>query len=263
MKVAGFQPNFVGSTEKSDNLLKQLATGKKINSAADNPAALQIVNRLSAELDGYLRGAQNGQDGISLAQTAEAAFSGIGDATERIRELTIQAGNGALGQGDRQAIQNEINQLTGQIGDIASNTTFGGVDLLNSNSTIGITLDGSNTIGIDTKDVNTDLNGLGFNAIDVTTQAGAQAAVGVLDNVQDYLNTNRAELGAAQNRIDAGVRNIRTQYEQVAAARGRIEDTDFAQATSERIRNDILQQSQIAIQSQANLNRQQAINLLS
>ena len=263
MKVAGFQPNLIGPTDKTDNLFKQLASGKRINSAGDDAAGLAIVNRLSAELDGYLRGAQNGQDGISLAQTADASYAEIGDASQRIRELTIQAGNGILSSGDRQAIQTEITSLTEHIGDVAGNSSFAGVDLLSSNSTIGITLDGQSSIGVDTHDVATDLNGLGFNAIDVTTAGGAASALGVLDNVTEYIGNNRSELGAAQSRLDAGIRNITTQYENVAAARSRIEDADFAKVTSEQVKNGILQQSQIAMQSQANLNRSQAVNLLS
>lgn len=263
MKVTGFQPNFIAANDKSDNLLKQLASGKRINSAADDAAGLAIINRLQSELDGQLRGSQNGQDGISLAQTADAAFSDIGDSTARIRELSIQAGNGILSSSDRQAIQTEISGLTDHINEVAGNTTFGGVGLLNNNGSIGITLGGQSTIDVATKDAATDLNGLGLNAIDVTTAAGAQSALGVLDDVTDYIGANRGELGATQNRIGSGLRNLSNQRVQLADAQSRIADADFAQLTSERAKNDILQQSQLAIQGQSNLSRQNALSLLS
>lgn len=262
MKIAGFQPNFVNQNNKSESLLEKLASGKKVNSAADDAAGLQIINRLSAELDGYVRGSQNGYDGISLAQTADQAFSNIGDTVSRIRELTARAGSGALNDSDRQAIQTEITSLTDQVNSIAEDATFAGVDLLKSNGTIGINLGKGNNIDVATKDVQTDLNGLGLNAIDVTTDAGRAAATTSLEGVADYVNTARAELGATQNRIESSVRNLNNQHEQAAAARARRQDTDFAQTVSERIRNDILSQSQIAVQGQANLNRQQALNLL-
>ncbi len=263
MKINGFQPNFINQNSKSESLLEKLASGKRVNSAADDAAGLQIINRLSAELDGYLRGAQNGNDGVSLAQTADQAFSNIGDTVSRIRELTARAGSGALNGSDRQAIQQEINSLTEEVGSIAEDATFAGVDLLKSSGTIGINLGRGDNINVQTKDVQTDLGGLGFNTIDVTTAAGAQAALGTLDNISDYVNNARAELGATQNRLESSIRGLNGQHEQAAAARARRQDTDYAQAASERARNDILQQSQIAVQSQANLNRQQALNLLA
>lgn len=265
MKVTGFQPNFVNQNNKAETLLEKLASGKKVNSAADDAAGLQIINRLSAELDGYLRGSQNAHDGVSLAQTAESAYSNIGDNVARIRELSARAGSGAITDNDRQAIQQEINGLTEEITATIDQASFGGVDLLKNSGNIGISLGNpdSTDVNVATNDAQTDLNGLGLNAIDVTTQAGAQAALGTLDNVSQYVNTARAELGATQNRLDAGIRNLNNQYEQASAARARREDADFAKTVSERIRGDILSQSQIAVQGQANLNRQQALNLLA
>jgi flagellin len=263
MKVAGFQPNLIKPNDKAENILEKLASAKRVNSAADDAAGLAIINRLSAELDGYQQGSQNAYDGISLAQTADAAYSEIGQSSERIRELTVQAGNGILSSGDRQAIQTEITSLTEHINEVAGNASFAGVDLLSSNGSVGITLGGQSSIDVDTHDVATDLNGLGLNAIDVTTAAGAQSALGVLDSVTEYVGTNRGELGASQNRLDAGIRNLDNQAENIAAARSRIEDADFAKLASQRVKSDILQQSQISMQSQANLNRSQAVNLLS
>ena len=262
MKIDGFQPNLLQSSNKAESLLEKLASGKKVNSAADDAAGLAIINRLSVELEGYHTGNQNAYDGVSLAQTAEGAYSGISDATSRIKELAVQAGNGTLNTGDRQAIQNEINELTSHIGDIASNSTFGGVGLLDNAGTIGIATGGSSNVDIGTNDVNADFNGLGLNTIDVTSAAGRSAAQTTLDGVSDYTNNARAELGASLNRLDSTIRNNDNQRVNLAEARSRRADTDFAQVTSERISNDILQQSQISVQGQANLNRQQALNLL-
>jgi flagellin len=262
MKVAGFQPNFTRPTDKAESILEKLASGKKVNSAKDDAAGLAIINRLSAELDAYKVGTQNSYDGVSLAQTAEGAYSGISDATNRIKELTVQAGNGTLSAGDRQAIQGEIEQLTGHIGDIASDTTFGGVGLLDNAGSIGIQTGGSGSVDIATNDVNADLNGFGLNTIDITTQAGRAAAETTLNSVSDYTNTARADLGATQNRLDSTIRNNENQRINLAESRSRRADADFAQLTADRARENILQQSGNAIQGQANLNRQQALNLL-
>ncbi len=260
----GHQANHINpsSSNKAESLMEKLASGKKVNSAADDAAGLAIINRLSAELDGYLRGAQNGYDGVSVAQTAEGTYSEIGDSVARIEELTAQAGNGALNSQDRQAIQTQIDGLTEHIGETVSNASFGGVKLLESAGSIGITLGGSSSIDIQTKDANADLDGFGLNSIDVTSAAGRAAAQTTLESASEYINTSRAELGATQNRLDSSIRNLHTQHENVSAARSRRQDTDFAQASSERARNDILQQAQISIQAQSNLNRGQALNLL-
>jgi flagellin len=265
MQITGFQPNLINPShsQKADSLLEKLASGKKVNSAADDAAGLQIIDRLTSELDAYQRGSQNGYDGVSLTQVADSAYGQIGESVAQIKELSIQAGNGALTDSDRQAIQGQITQLTEQINTIAEQSSFAGVNLLKDNGSIGINLGNGGSIDVQTKDAQTDLNGLGLNAIDVTTQAGAQSALGALDGIIDYVGTNRSELGATQHRLDAGIRNNDNQFEQLAAARGRRQDADFAQLTSERARNDILQQSQIAIQGQSNLNRQQALSLLS
>ena len=158
MKVTGFQPNLINPSNKPESLLEKLASGKKVNSAADDAAGLAIINRLSAELEGYLTGAQNGQDGISIAQTADAAYSSIGDNVSRIRELSIQANSGILTDTDRQAIQSEITQLTDEVTSIVDDATFAGVDLMKSNGNIGISLGKGSNIDVETKDVGTDLN---------------------------------------------------------------------------------------------------------
>lgn len=267
MKVTGFQPNFIKQEDKSVNLLKQLASGQRVNSAADDAAGLAIINRLSAELDGFLTQSQNGQNGLSLAQTADAAYSEINDSSLRIRELTTQAGNGMLNDSDRRAIQTEITSLTEHINGVASNTSFAGVDLLSNNGSIGLAIgsdpDSNLRIDITTKDAADKFNTLGLNGIDVTTPGGAASGLSVLDNIAEFVNSSRSELGATQNRLASSLRNISNQHEQLSAARSRIADADYAALASQKVSNDILRQGQIAMQGQSHINSQQAVNLLS
>lgn len=263
MKVNGFQPNFVGQTNKTESILEKLASGKKVNNAADDAAGLAIINRLSADLDEHLKGTQNAYDGVSLAQTAEAAYSNVGESLQQIRELTIQAGSGVLTDSDRQAIQGQINELTSQISSVVDESNFAGVELMKSNGNIGIYTGNGSNVDIATKDAATDLNGLGLNAIDVTSAAAAATSLASVDAASQYVNDNRAELGATQNRLEASIRNNNNQQVQLAAARSRREDADFAALSSQRASADILQQAQISIQGQANVNRQQALSLLS
>ena len=239
-----------------------MASGKKVNNAADDAAGLAIINRLSADLDAHLTGTQNAYDGVSVTQTADAAYDSIGESVQQIRDLTLQAGSGALTTSDRQAIQGQINELTAQIGDVVDRTNFAGVELMKSNGNIGIAIGEGASVDIATKDALTDMNGLGLNAIDVTSQAAAATSLGNLDSISSYVNDNRAELGASQNRLEAGIRNNTNQHVNLAAARSRREDADFAALSSERASANILQQAQIAVQGQANINRQQALSLL-
>jgi flagellin len=210
---------------------------------------------------------QNGQAGISLTQTADAAYAEINDSALRIRELTTQAGNGALNASDRQVIQAEISSLTEHINEVAGNANYAGIDLLSSNGQINIavgnTPGSSPGIDITTKDVAAQLNAQGFNSIDVMAPGGVASALSVLDTVTELVNTSRAELGASQNRLDSSIRSINNQHENLAAARSRIADADYAASSAQQMSNDILSQGQIAMQGQANIKSQQALDLLA
>ncbi len=106
MKIQSPAANFFNNTQQTGNkLLEQLATGKKVNSAADDAAALQIIDRLTSQQDGYGQAVRNAYDGISYSQVTESSLSGVNDAVSRIRELSLQAGNGALSDNDRAALQ--------------------------------------------------------------------------------------------------------------------------------------------------------------
>jgi len=262
MKVNGFQPNFIGPTNKAESILEKLASGKKVNNAADDAAGLAIINRLSADLDEHLKGTQNAYDGVSLTQTADAAYSDIGDSLQQVRELTIQAGNGTLTSGDRQAIQGQIDELTSHIGSVIDESNFAGVELMKSGGNIGIYTGNGGNIDVATKDAQTDMNGLGLNTIDVTSSGAAATSLANVDALSQYVGENRAELGASQNRLEASIRNNNNQSVNLAEARSRREDADFAALSSQRASADILQQAQVSIQGQANINRQQALSLL-
>ncbi|MDF2178299.1 flagellin [Aliiglaciecola sp. CAU 1673] len=261
MRIDGNAPNFVQQQDKTNNLLKQLASARRINSAADDAAGLQISNRLTSQIESFSRGIQNGQDGISLLQSAESGLAGVSDAFSRIRELSIQAGNGALTDRDRQALQAEVSQLQEQVSTTVQNTNFAGVPLLNQDLDVNIQL-GDQDESFQLRDVASELTTQNFQSIDISNQAGAQGALGTIDNLQTFVNDIRANFGAGQNRLDAAIRNLGNQGESQAAARSRIADTDFAAATAQRAANDILGQGSIAVQAQANIQRAQVLSLL-
>lgn len=248
--------------EKQNTLLERLASGKRINSAADGAAAQQIIDRLTSQVEGNRQSISNAYDGVSLAQVAEGGLSGINDDVNRIRELSIQAGNGILSDSDRQAIQSEISALQDNISQTVEQTTFGGQQLLTEDSNINFQV-GANAgqqISVGTQDVAAGLSDI-LN-VDVTAEGGVESALQAADDAAEFVGSARADLGAVQNQFESAARNLSQTDENLAAARSRIQDTDFAQATSDNVAAGIQGQAAIAVQSQANQQQGQVLSLL-
>ncbi|MCQ8877363.1 flagellin [Pseudoalteromonas shioyasakiensis] len=261
MKIQSPSTSFLNQAQQTSNkLAEQLATGKKVNSAADDAAALQIIDRLTSQQDGYSQAVDNAYDGISYSQVTESNLSGVNDAVSRIRELSIQAGNGALTDNDRAALQEEVSQLQTQISETFENASFGGKPLFDGQSV-------SFQVGPDANTTQTTTPSDGsfasvISTIDISTQAGAQAAIDISDQAADEINAQRAELGAFQNTLASTIKGLGTQQENIAASQSRIEDTDYAQAISQQISNDILSQASIALRGQANQSAESILGLL-
>ncbi|MBB1341158.1 flagellin [Pseudoalteromonas sp. SR44-5] len=261
MKIQSPATSFLNQTQQTSNkLAEQLATGKKVNSAADDAAALQIIDRLTSQQDGYSQAVNNAYDGISYSQATESNLSGVNDAVSRIRELSIQAGNGALNDNDRAALQEEVVQLQSQITETFENANFAGKPLFDGQSV-------SFQVGPDANANQTVTPSDGsfasvISTIDISTQAGAQAAIDISDQAADEINAQRAELGAFQNTLASTIKGLGTQQENIAASQSRIQDTDYAQAVSQQVSNDILAQASIALRGQANQSAESILGLL-
>ncbi len=261
MKVQGPSNFLLNKTQETQNtLMQQLATGKKVNSAADDAAALQIIDRLQAQQNGYNQGISNAYDGISFSQTAEGALAGVNESVSRIEELSLQAANGALSDVDRSAIQDEISQLQEGISDTFANTSFAGKEIFNgSDVSFQVGADSNQTQNVNAGDASVVANVL---TIDVSTQAGAQAAIDVTQQARDDINSNRASLGAAQNAFEQSIRGNANQAVNVAASQSRIQDADFAAIASQKVQSDIQSQAALILRGQANQNAGQVLGLL-
>ena len=248
--------------DKQTNLFEKLASGKKINGAADGAAAQQIIDRLTSQIEGNRQAISNVYDGISLTQIAEGGLEGISNDTSRIRELTLQAGNGILSDVDRQAIQEEITQLQGNISQTIEQTTFAGQPLLSNDGNISLQAgaDAGQYIGITTNDVAGNLSGL--LSIDITS-GDIASALDATDAAIDAIGGYRAEFGAAQNILAGTISNLTESDINSNAARSRIQDLDYAQAVSENIANNVLGQAATSVQAQANQQQGQVIALLN
>jgi flagellin len=279
------QRQLMGSSKSLDTSFQRLSSGLRINSAADDAAGLLVSNRLTSQVNGLIQSVRNANDGISLSQTAEGALDESTNMLQRMRTLSIQAANGSNSDKDRAALQQEVTQLSTEINRIASDTTFGGENLLDgtyqgvfqvgadSNQTISFTLtSGGITNSIDfAGNGGFTMSGLSSSAstaqvnttsASVSSVANAQSMIDILDTMIAAVDSKRADLGAIQNRFGSTISNLSNISENVSAARARVRDADFAEETAKLTSSQILQQASSSILAQANQRPQTALSLL-
>lgn len=272
------------SSRDLDTSFQRLSSGRRINSAADDAAGLQISDRLTSQINGLNQSVRNANDGISLAQTAEGALDETTNMLQRMRTLSIQAANGSNSDKDRVALQQEMAQLSKEINRIADTTTFGGANLLDgtyqgifqvgadANQTISFTMEfGGPNNSIDYQANNGfTMSGLSNQAsaqvsettASVSTIVNAQSMISIIDSMIAAVDYKRAELGAIQNRFSSTITNLSNISENVSAARARVRDADFAAETANLTSTQILQQASSTVLSQANQRPQTALSLL-
>jgi flagellin len=242
--------------------MERLSSGKRVNSAKDDAAGLAISTRMDAKARGLTQAIRNSNDGISLAQTAEGAMGEVSNILVRMRELAVQAANGTSGADDRAAIQTEVTALISQIDDIATRTDFNGTALLDGTADLDIQtgVDSGQVVNITIADLQS--AGLGVDGVDLSTAAGASAALTVLDDAIQSVADERANLGAQQNRLEATVNNLTSTVTNLTESKSRIEDADFAAESTKLAAAQILSQASTAMLAQANQSQQGVLNLL-
>ncbi|WOB09808.1 flagellin [Piscinibacter gummiphilus] len=261
------QRNLSSSQGSLSIAMQRLSSGLRVNSAKDDAAGLAIAERMNAQVRGMNVAARNANDGISLAQTAEGALGKIGDAMQRMRELAVQSANGTNNSQDRDNLQAEFQQLNDEVARIVAGTRFNGTVLFDGTSTtfnfqVGAGTDATDTLSINTVDLTATVAAMGALNISGTDNTGALAAITALDTGIMDTTTARATFGAAQNRFDSVIASLTVFAENLAAARGRIMDADFAAETAALSRAQILQQAGNAMVAQANQLPQQVLTLL-
>ena len=212
--------SLIKSEEARNKTLNRLATGKKINSASDDPAGLAMVMSLESQTRGLLMGINNRQDEISLLQTAEGALSSTGDILQRMNELSVQAANGTLTSEDRGNIQREIDQLAQQIDRTANNTVYNDKKLLDGS--FSIELQGGETMSLPAATA----NALGVSALNLSS--GADQAIGQVNQAISSVSTQRGSIGAAINGIGSQIAALQNEFINTTASQSRIEDADIA-----------------------------------
>ena len=244
--------------------LERLASGNKINRAADDAAGLAISEKMRSQIKGLEMAEKNAWDGISMIQTAEGALTEVHSMLNRMTELATQSTNGIYDDNDRAMMNAEFQQLKSEVDRISQSTNFNGKNLLDGTMDgklqIGDTGDAHNIMGVTVDDMST--KGLSLKDIDISSADGARAAVNTIKDSINSVSSTRANLGATQNRLERTISNTGVTIENLMAADSRIRDADMAMEMMNFTKNNILQQSSQAMLAQANMVPQSVLSLL-
>ena len=262
------QKNLYMTDINMNKSMARLASGQRINQAADDAAGLAISENLKAQIRGLRQANRNTNDGISLVQIAEGSLNEVSNMLIRLRELGVQGASDTIGDTERKFLDVEYQQLKSEIQRVTESTQFNGFDLLNgTGSVIDIQVGVNNDpfkdrISFNAGAANSTLEALGMVAESVDTKQGAQTSLSVLDSALISVNAIRANFGAMQNRLQSTSNNLLIYDENMQAANSRIRDTDIAAETTEMMRNNILKQAGVSILGQANQSAGLALKLL-
>jgi flagellin len=258
--------NYVTSNSDLNKSFSQLSSGKRINSAADDPAGLSIATRFSSKVSGTQQAQRNGLDAKSLIETEDGALAQISSGIQRLQELSVQQGNGILNESDRAALNKEASQITEQINQVIEQSSFNDKSLFqasDNNRDLNFQLgDKSGDVVALTANITADPIKEGLDQLDFSNE-DASNNLAALENVQQQVTERRSELGAVSNRIDNSIDQLSNEEIQTESARSRIEDTDVAELVSQLVIDRVKQQAQLAVQSQANASAEDTLRLLS
>jgi len=245
--------------------MRQLSTGSRVSSAKDDAAGLAIGMSMTSQIRGLNQAVRNLNDGMNMLQTAEGSLSQSNDMLQRMRELAVQSANGALSGTQRGYLQTEFGALAGQISKISSDTTWNGTAVLNTGAsyTFQAGMGSTNTIVV-AFGSGLSATALGVDAATLTigTAGTASGALATLDTAITAVATQRATLGAAINQMTYASDNLTNVSTNISASRSSIMDTDYASASSQLSKGQIIQQAATAMLAQANQQPQTVLALL-
>jgi flagellin len=247
-----------GTSEKLGKSMERLASGYRINRAADDAAGLAITEKLRGQIGGLEQAQRNAQDAISLVQTAEGSLQEVHSMLQRVRELAVQYKNGALSSSDKAAIQSEVNMLASEVERIGFSAQFNGIPLLNAaaNITFQVGAQDGEVITVSTISLGQGVPPSAFAFSATTTD------ISEIDAAIDAVSSQRAQFGAVQNRLEHTLSNLAIYNENLMASESRIRDVDMAAEMVEFTKLQILQQSGTAMLAQANQAPQSVLQLL-
>lgn len=247
--------------------LEKLSSGYRINRAGDDAAGLAISETMRSQINGLNQAVNNANDAVGLIQTAEGAMTETHSMLQRMKTLATQAANGTYTGTARKNIKSEIDALNSEITRIATTTKFNGESPLNPDKNkpnltffIGATADKTNAMTV--AQMTMTAKALTIDKIEVGTTTAAFKAMASIDAAIERVSTYRATLGAAQNRLEHTVNNLKVTSENITSAESRIRDTDMADEITAYTKNNILLQAAQSMLSQSNAMPQGVLSML-
>jgi flagellin len=253
---------------------KELSSGMRINSAADDASGLAVSEKMRSQIRGLNQASRNVMNGVSMLQTAEGYMQSTTDILQRIRELAVQSANGIYSDEDRAMLQTEVEQLVSEVDRISQTAEFNGMTLLSGRFAedgirlqVGANVDQNFTVKLGDMSASAlGLKGAGQDgteqAISLANPESANMALATVDEALKTVNKSRADIGASMNRMEMTQKGIDIASENLAASESRIRDADMAKTITSHVKNQILQQASVSLLSQANTNSQNVLALL-
>ncbi len=249
------------TNHKLSKSMERLASGYRINRAADDAAGLAISEKLRGQIKGLGQAQRNALDAVSMVHTGEAAMVEVHSMLQRVRELAVQYKNGSLSTEDRNAIQSEVNQLASEIERIGTDSEFNGTKVLNQNArvTYQVGSEDGQVISVSTISLGSAISAAAYQ---LTTNSTVND-ISEIDAALVAVSTQRAAFGAVQNRLEHTLSNLATYEENLTAAESRIRDVDMAKEMTYLTKFQILQQAGVSMLAQANMGNQAVLGLLA
>jgi flagellin len=253
--------------------MEKLSSGSRINQAADDASGLAVSEKMRSQIKGLNQAGQNIQSGMSFLQTAEGYLNETTNVLQRVRQLAVQSSNGIYSDSDRGQIQAEMNQLVSEVSRVASHAQFNGMNMLTGrfgeNGTsmqiqVGANIDQNVKFEIGT--MTGAALGLadmqGNTVISISTAAGAERAIGIVDLALHKVVSERSSLGAYQNRFQEAYTGVTVAAENMQASESKIRDANIAEESVNLARDQVLSQASLSMLAQANVRSQSALGLL-
>lgn len=250
------------SQSTAQTALQRLASGKRINSAADDAAGLAIATTMLSQAGGSQQAIGNAMNGISVTQTADDALGQISDNLTRMRELTVQAGDGTLNASDRQSIQDEINQLNDANDQISAQTNFNDQKLLDGSFSGQIQVGANAGDTLELNIGNASSSALGTSGVDVANIDAVSSALNSIDQAQSTISGYRSAVAGTEAGLNAQIADQQNTYENLVASASQIQDTDYAQETANLQQGLVQQQVSLYAQNQLQSSQKQQIQAL-
>ena len=253
------------SVNKSmETSMARLSSGKRINTGSDDAAGLFITKRMSTEIQGLNQAVRNASDAQAYLATTEGALEEVHTILLRIRELAVQSSNGTYTAQDRTALQAEVTDLQSEITRISTDTTWNNLNMIQGSNSTGITFqigaDNTQTMTVSIASISLG-SALSLGGSSISSATNAMNYISTVDAAISIISTNRGTYAAAINRLDHAVANMQNVATNLSAAKGRVEDADFAAETSNLARVQVLQQASMAMLAQANASKQNILSL--